>query len=145
MAAKLTEWDGNIDFTEEIGLFVPMRPFIGFAEEVDVETVTPYERGITEEVSLFIPMRPFIGFTDAEMQQGEIFKEVITSNTIAQFNSDSKYGIIDEESARLQTAYERTSVSGSIDSGYVERLDLTSEWRRVDNVDIKTTVEREVV
>ena len=145
LAAKLTEWDGNIEFTEEIGLFIPMRPLIGFAEEVDVETVTPHERGITEEVGLFIPMRPFIGFTDAEMQQGEIFKEVITSNTIAQFNSDSKYVVIDEVSARLRTAYERTSVPRTINSGYLQRLDLTSEWRRVDNVDIKTAVEREVI
>ena len=144
LAAKLTEWDGNIEFTEEIGLFVPMRPFIGFTDEISTELVSPHERGFTDNIGLFTPLRPFIGFTDAGIQQGEIIQEVITSNTIDQFESASKYVVIDTESTRLQTAYERTSTAGTIDSGYLERVDLTSEWRRVDSVDIKTVLEREV-
>lgn len=144
LAAKLTEWDGNLDFEESIAPFTPNAAFIGFTDTLETGLVTPHERAITEHIGLFTPMTAFIGFTDAGVQQGEIIKEVVTSNTITQFSSDSKYVIIDAESVRLRTAYERTSAAGIIDSGYLERLDLTSEWRRVDIVDIATVIDWEM-
>lgn len=131
LAAGRSEWDGTLEFEENISLFAPEIGFVGFTEELDVIETTPHEQAITESIGLFTPTINFVGFT------AEISDEiVIRSNTINTFTSESQYVISDEESVRFQTAYTRISTSGIIDSGYLEELDLKSEWRRIDNVDI---------
>lgn len=139
LAAKLTEWDGNLDFEESIAPFKYDYCFTGFTDEIDVAERIPHQPIFTESIRPLKYEYFFSGFT------GEtVANEVVTSNTITQFTSSSKYIIIDEESARLRTAYERESIAGIIDNGYLEWLELTSEWRRIDSVDIKTNIDREV-
>lgn len=138
-ASKGAEWNGNLDFEESIAPFAYNYHFTGFNGELDIEEREPHQPAFTEAISPFKYEYFFAGFTGELSNQ-----EVVRTNTIEHFKSDSKYIVIDEESARLRTAYERASTAGIIDSGYLERLDLTSEWRRIDAVEIKTSIEREV-
>lgn len=138
LAAKLTEWDGNLDFEEKIAPFKYDYYFTGFTDEMTAGLVAPHEPAFTESIQPFAYEYFFSGFTE-EL----IANEVVTSNTITHFTTTSKYVVIDAESARLRTAYERTSVSGSIDSGSLAMLELTSEWRRIDAVEIRTETEKE--
>ena len=138
-ASQKAEWNGNLDFEEKIAPFKYDYCFTGFTDEIDVAERIPHQPIFTESIRPLKYEYFFSGFT------GEtVANEVVTSNTITQFTSSSKYIIIDEESARLRTAYERESIAGIIDNGYLERLELSSEWRRIDSVDIKTNIDREV-
>ena len=138
LAAKLTEWDGNLDFEEKIAPFKYDYYFTGFTDEMTAGLVVPHEPAFTESIRPFAYEYFFSGFTE-EL----IANEVVTSNTITHFTTTSKYVVIDAESIRLRTAYERVSAPGTIDSGSLAVLDLTSEWRRIDAVEISTENEKE--
>lgn len=138
LAAKLTEWDGNLDFEESIAPFKYDYYFTGFTDDSNVNMVTPHTPAFTESFAPFAYDYFFAGF-DGEI----VMNEVVTSNTITQFMSSSKYVVIDEESTRLQTVYERGSSPETIDSGSLAVLDLANEWRRIDAVEISVRTERE--
>lgn len=137
-ASRGAEWNGNLDFEENIGLFSPAINFISFKDEMKLEQNVPHENALEEAFGLFSPAINFVGFTAEPSDE-----VVIRSNLMDTFSSDSKYVISDAQSVRLKTQYVRTSTTEEINTGALAALDLSSEWRRIDSVAFTVTARKE--
>lgn len=139
LAAELGDWDGKLEFSEELpGVALGGLTVGAFAEEVGMVVMVPVGASLTEH----LPEITLGGLTVGVFEEEILPRVVVSSHTIdlsdkARMTFHSYY-VDTTADYRLRTTYTFLSEEQEIDTGRMCVVDIdTGQFARVDGIEVK--------
>ena len=131
-------WDGTINLSDSFGIIeLDNIPVIEFKDSVSISKITPNRSEISESFGFITSSISIVGFDDELIVDEVIYNYTFNTEKADKYEYDKNY-VSANDSFKLKTNYEYTSVSEEIDSGKMCKVTIrTDDKKNIESVVIK--------
>ena len=133
-----TGWDGTLNLSDSFGVIeLDNIPVVGFEDSVSIGKLTPNRSEISESFGFITSSMSIVGFDDELVMNEVIYNYTFNTEKSDKYEYDENY-VSSNDSFKLKTNYEYTSVSEEIDGGKMCKVTIrTDDKKSIESVVIK--------
>lgn len=133
-----TGWDGTLNLSDSFGVIeLDNIPVVGFEDSVSISKLTPNRSEISESFGFITSSMSIVGFDDELVMNEVVDNYTFNTEKADKYEYDENY-VSANDSFKLETNYEYTSVSEEIDSGKMCKVTIrTDDKKNIESVVIK--------
>ena len=133
-----TGWDGTLNLSDSFGVIeLDNIPVVGFDGNVSISKLTPRRSEISESFGFITSSMSIVGFDDELVMNEVIYNYTFNTEKADKYEYDENY-VSSNDSFKLKTNYEYTSVSEEIDGGKMCKVTIrTDDKKSIESVVIK--------